>query len=217
MATVMIRTTAGAAFDKAVRNGTATQSPLAHIVLLTGTPVTEAPAILELTALPGAEAFRFTYDPAGGIGSFAITEDAPTWTRFNAHLTSAMANGEHITGCAMLLGNSLLWGYAPYLPEYGGLDKTAAMTWTLDLLVVEGDAPMLALPYEPLDYRAIRDRLVQQLHDELYESLRTAFYAQLCGIVAAPITDPGECLELPLSESAIVNTDSVIVADPISE
>jgi hypothetical protein len=167
MATVILRTTAGAAYDLAVRNGTAPQSPLKHIVLHTGAAVTDVVAIMALTAVPGVEDHRFTYDPDGGINSFAITEETPTSTRYVAHLSENVGNGKTFTGIALLLENGTLWGYAPYLPDGGGLSKTLAMTWELDLLVVEGNAQMLSVSYEPLDYRAMRDRLLTEIRAEL--------------------------------------------------
>lgn len=160
MATVILRTTAGAAHDHAVRNGNAAVSPIAHIKLLSGTAVTSVPDILALTSTPGTVAYSFERRTAEDC-DWAVTESTLTSTRIEAHLIESIT-GMTITGVAITLANGVLWGYAPYLPQQGGLTKTIAFSWTLDLLIVESteDATPLQLTYMPLDYRAIRDRLI---------------------------------------------------------
>ena len=151
MATVILRTTAGAAHDHAVRNGNAAVSPIAHIKLLSGTAVTSVPDILALTSTPGTVAYSFERRTAEDC-DWAVTESTPTSTRIEAHLIESIT-GMTITGVAITLENGVLWGYAPYLPQQGGLTKTIAFSWTLDLLIVEStaEATALQLTYSPLD------------------------------------------------------------------
>lgn len=213
MATVIIRTTAGAAHDKAVREGAAAASPYKYIHLLDGAPVTDVTEILSLdTVVPSLISHTFTRH-SDDDSEFPLTEEGDTWSRFEPHLPETVAC--QINAIALMLENGVLWGYAPYQPAQGGLTKTAAFSWTLDLLIVEStrEATALQLTYEPLDYRVIRDRLEAQL----YERLRTAFYATICNITAAPLHEDGDCLEIPFSESAIINTERNIVAEPIKE
>jgi hypothetical protein len=167
MATVILRTNAGAAHDHAVRNGNATVSPIAHIKLLSGSPVLAVPDIVGLVNLPSVAVHSFDRRSAEDC-DWVITEESPTWTRINAHLVESIT-GMTITGIAIVLENGILWGYAPYLPAQGGLTKTIAFSWTLDLLIVESvdDATPLQLTYEPLDYRAMRDRLLTEIRAEL--------------------------------------------------
>lgn len=166
MATVILRTTAGAAHDHAVRNGNAAVSPIAHIKLLSGTAVTSVPDILALTSTPGTVAYSFERRTAEDC-DWAVTESTPTSTRIEAHLIESIT-GMTITGVAITLENGVLWGYAPYLPQQGGLTKTIAFSWTLDLLIVEStaEATALQLTYSPLDYRAIRDRLIADVQQQ---------------------------------------------------
>ena len=165
MATVILRTTAGATLDKKVREGLIAAQPYKHIVLLTGTPATSIPAILALTALDSAqEIHRFTRRSAED-SDFPRTEDGPTFSRFEPHLAEAFVG--HITAIAILMEDGTLWGYAPYLPEQNGLDKTTAFSWTLDLVIQESttESPALNFTYLPLDYKAIRDKLLAEFGD----------------------------------------------------
>ena len=165
MATVILRTTAGATLDKKVREGLIAAQPYKHIVLLTGTPVTSIPAILALTSLDTAqEIHRFTRRSVED-SDFPRTEDGPTFSRFEPHLPESFVG--HITAIAILMEDGTLWGYAPYLPEQGGLDKTTAFSWTLDLVIQESttESPALNFTYMPLDYKAIRDKLLAEFGD----------------------------------------------------
>lgn len=167
MSTVMIRTTAGAAHDHAVRIGAVAASPISSIVLLSGAAVFDIPAILALTSVPGIPEFSFVRRSDTDC-DFAITEESSTSTRIEAHLVESV-DGFTVTGVAIVLGNGVIWGYAPYLPNQGGLPKTKAFSWTLDLLITESpnDATALALTYEPLDYRSMRDKLLLEVRNQL--------------------------------------------------
>ena len=166
MATVILRTTAGAAHDHAVRNGNATVSPIAHILLLSGSAITNVIDILALTEIPGDVVHSFDRRSAEDC-DWAITESTLTSTRIEAHLTESVT-GITITGVVLTLENGVVWGYAPYLPDQGGLTKTIAFSWTLDLLIVEStDATPLQLTYSPIDYRSMRDRLITDIRNEL--------------------------------------------------
>ena len=172
MATVLIRTTAGAAYDKAVRDGVQPADPLQHLVLLTGNPVTAPPAIMALTAAPGTELYRFTRASEDAPG-YVITEDTDTLTRYEANLGTDVAFEAPITGLAFLRGSGALWGYAPYLLEEGGLLKTNAWSYILDVLVVENTTEnALNINYSPLDYRSMRERLIAEVSSDIWQ--RTA-------------------------------------------
>lgn len=200
MATVILRTTAGAAHDHAVRNGNTAVSPIAHIKLLSGTAVTSVPDILALTSTPGAVAYSFDRRTAEDC-DWAVTESTPTSTRIEAHLIESIT-GMTITGVEITLENGVLWGYAPYLPQQGGLTKTTAFSWTLDLLIVESteDATMLQLTYSPLDYRAIRDRLLSE-----FSNLKTKIHTDLLAQIGSEL----------LNDMRVCGVDGNAECDPV--
>ncbi|OQX16155.1 MAG: hypothetical protein BWK73_04645 [Thiothrix lacustris] len=185
MATVLIRTIAGAAYDKAVRDGVQPADPLQHLVLLKGSPVLDAPAILALTAAPGVELHRFSRTSEAEPG-YIITEDTATRTRYEAHLPTTTAFPNPITGVAFLRASGALWGYAPYLPADGGLLKTNSWSYTLDVLIVEktDDLP-LDVAYYPYDYTALRERLIAAVLEQIAN--------RQCDISLAPLDSPTVC------------------------
>lgn len=171
MATVIIRTTAGAAYDKQVRDGAAPASPLQHIVLLSGTPVTAVADILALTAAPGAELYRFTRDAAAGQPGYVITEDNATQTRYEAYLPTEVAFDQPVTGIAFLRANGQLWGYAPYMAAQGGLQKSASWSFTLNLLITENTTDnQLNINVLPVDFAAMSDRLVEDVSPKVIQA-----------------------------------------------
>lgn len=167
MATVIIRTIAGAAHDKAVREGAAAASPYKYIHLLDGAPVTDIAEISSLdTVIPSLISHTFTRH-SDEDSDFPLTEAGVTWSRFEPHLPETVEC--QINAIAIVLENGVLWGYAPYLTQLGGLTKTPAFSWTLDLLIVESTdaATALQLTYSPIDYRSMRDRLITDIRNEL--------------------------------------------------
>lgn len=189
MATVILRTTAGAAHDHAVRNGNATVSPIAHILLLSGSAITNVIDILALTEIPGDVVHSFDRRSAEDC-DWAITESTLTSTRIEAHLAESVT-GITITGVVLTLENGVVWGYAPYLPDQGGLTKTIAFSWTLDLLIVEStDATPLQLTYSPIDYRLLRDRLLTDLAEARKQLIEGIFCA---GLKSPPFGETYDC------------------------
>ena len=164
MTTVIQRTKAGAAHDKAVRNGDKPAAAFKHIILLTGDPVTNIPSILNLTTWDQTkELHRFTRRSAED-SDFPLTDAGDTWSRFEPHLTPDQGIGI-ITAIAMVLEDNTLWGYAPYLPADNGLTKTSGFDWVLDLLIAESidSATALQFTYSPIDYRSLRDKLLAEV------------------------------------------------------
>ena len=153
MSTIIIKTNAGAAHDHAVRNATKPASPIAHFVCSESAPITDVLAIKALTAVAG-ESYR--------ISEFPQTEVSETATRFQPEIPGHIANVQ-VNGIYVVLENGVVWGYAPYRAEHGGLTKTPDFSWTFDLISAESDSPTMEIRYEPFDLREIRQTLIDSL------------------------------------------------------
>ena len=206
MATVFIRTNEGAAHDHAVMMGNTPSAGIAAIVCYDGAPVLDVTDIKALTAATaGHESYRIVE------ALIPQTDINPTSTLLEPELPEQL-DGVQVNALGYLLENGVLWGYVPYRPDKSGLTKTNDFSWALKLVCTSSDSPTIEVQYSSLDLRQLGDRL----YAAAYERLRTAFYGTLCNITAAPLHEAGECIEIPLNESQIINTETAIVAEPIS-
>lgn len=161
MATVFIQTNEGMAHDHAVRMGRATPSGIAAIICYTGTPVTDVVDIKGLTAsTAGSECYRISEE------NIPQTDVSAVSTLLEPELPEQLT-GLHITAFGYLLKNGVLWGYAPYRPDKGGLVKDNTFSLAMKLICTSTDSPTVTVEYSSLDLRELRRRLLEDVRNEL--------------------------------------------------
>lgn len=122
-----------------------------------------------------------------------------------------------VRGIALKTEDGTIYAYARFAPENGGMYKPVGTAIRQLLILAEDGRETVEFTYSVVDVSALITAMTDGLYDAAYERLRTAFYATICNITAAPLHEDGDCLEIPLSESAIINTERNIVAEPIKE
>ncbi|WP_298606939.1 hypothetical protein [uncultured Thiothrix sp.] len=166
MATVFIRTNEGAAHDHEVMMGRSPASALAAIVCYSSPAITDVVAIKVLTASSaGIESYRID------VENIPQTSLDPMTDLLEPELAESVHNIQ-VNALGYLLDNGVLWGYAPYRQDQGGLLKTNDFSWVMKLVCTSrNDSPTLQIEYSPLDLRALRTQLANQLNDLVYGAL----------------------------------------------
>lgn len=120
-----------------------------------------------------------------------------------------------VRGIALLTEDGTIYAYARFAPENGGMYKPVGTAIRQLLIFAEDGRETVEFTYGVVDVSALIAAMTDDLYDAAYERLRTAFYATICDITAAPLHEGGDCIEIPLTESTIINTETGIVASPI--
>lgn len=203
MATVFIRTNAGAAHDQAVLMGRALASPLAAIVCYSSLPVTDVLAIKALTTVSaGTESYRIER------AQIPQTSLDPMSDLLEPELVESVHNVQ-VNAIGYLLENGVLWGYAPYRVEYGGLLKTNDFSWVMKLVCTSrNDSPTLQIEYSPLDLRALSTRLEAVVSERAYQTLLSRIQAELTQDYRLCSVDGNEGCD-PIEGGLLSTTDHV--------
>ena len=170
MTHVAIRTNAGAAHDHAVRNGTASPSPVREIALFDSEPLPSIEAAKAISALPDGKRASFVRRTESDC-DFTKIDDSATATIYSCLITADVEFNAR--SFVIILENGIIWGYGVIYPERGGFYKYSGVQWELKIAILDNDNTTSTFTYSPIDVALLRKNVLEGIGaDFLAETLK---------------------------------------------